>query len=112
MTEVPPYGEGGADKPTRPICGKVSGVHPSSTRVVVYALTNHWYVQPYTDSARTGINPNGSWCTESRPGSAYAALLVKAEYSPPEIAQALPQVGDDVIASTVAPDRSEERSKP
>jgi hypothetical protein len=94
---------------TRPISGDVSGVNPRKYRVVIYAYTNQWYIQPFDtpDTKVTSIQEDGGWVQQTHPGSSYAALLVKPTYSPPAKTLALPNLGGDVLASTqkdAAPD--------
>jgi hypothetical protein len=87
------------------IAGKVSGVKPEDLRredfrVVVYAKADHWYVQPFASVPTTGINDNGTWENDTHLGNRYAALLVKPSYQPPQIADVLPNIGGDVVATT------------
>jgi len=102
ITEVPPVGIGGPDKLGR-VCGKTSGVLPSSVRIVLFAISDRAYVQPYASNVYTMLDKNGEWCNYTHYGSSYAALLVTPDFRPPDVADALPQVGDKIIASTVAP---------
>ncbi len=82
------------------IGGTVEGVKDlQEHRIVVYALTDKWYVQPMPGEALTPIGADGSWHTWTHSGSSYAALLVGSSYKPPPIAEALPT--DAVIASTI-----------
>jgi hypothetical protein len=93
---------GGSPDSTASISGRVHGLrNPHEFRVVVYARTDHWYVQPSEDSPLTPIQPDGSWSTSTRPGVRYAALLVRSAYRPPRTAEALPVGSDDVLAVDV-----------
>jgi hypothetical protein len=107
ITQIPPAGEGGPNEMGH-IAGKVSGVKPEDLRredfrVVVYAHTARadlWYVQPYIAYPFTGINSGGTWENDTHFGDRYAALLVKPSFRPPQITDALPNIGGDVIATT------------
>ena len=96
ITRVPSKGAG-PDR-TEPIAGTVSGVNVNECRVVVFARTNTWYVQPYAASPYTTISNDGKWDTDTHLGDEYAALLVKPSYKPPPTTNTLPEVGDDVLA--------------
>jgi len=104
FTEVPQKGQGSASEGN--IAGVVSNLeHPQRFKVVVYARTNRWYVQPLTDAPFTDISPDGTWSTWTHLGSRYAALVVKPSFTPAAAAQELPSVGGDVLARTEAPAR-------
>lgn len=100
ITEVPSKGAGPESIET--IAGTVSGVKISECKVVVFARTNTWYVQPYIDSADTSINADNTWRTDTHLGSQYAALLVKKSYKPPTTTATLPEVGAGVLAIATA----------
>lgn len=107
ITEVPAVGPGGLGPPSEWISGKVSGVTPEEYRVVVYAHTDFWYVQPYVrpepglgapDGPLTRIESDGTWNTPTRTGSEYAVLLVKRSYKPPATVFALPAIGGNILS--------------
>jgi hypothetical protein len=99
ITLVPPSG-GGPDRLER-IAGTVSGVNlkECKCKVVIFALTNVWWVQPFADSPDTSIDGNGRWENDTHLGREYAALLVKNSYKPRPTTSELPQVGGDVLAA-------------
>lgn len=97
---VPPSG-GGPDRMDT-IAGKVRGVNFKQCRVVIFARTNTWYVQPFVDAPYTAIDEKGNWETETHLGAEYAALLVKPSYKPSATAETLPPVGGDVLAVATA----------
>jgi hypothetical protein len=99
ITTTPPPGEGDPVT-TTPIAGKVSGVIPTEVQIVIYAHTNHWYVQPYTVSPITEIQPDGKWNNVTHPGRSYAVLLVKQGFVPQDVTDALPGVGGNVVSMT------------
>ena len=85
------------------LSGTIEGaLDPAGYRVVVYARTNKWYVQPTTHNALTRINRDGSWYVSTRAGSEYAILLVDRGYQAPAIADS-PPTGDEIISSLVVP---------
>ncbi|MEK6409800.1 MAG: glycoside hydrolase family 16 protein [Acidobacteriota bacterium] len=96
ITRVPSKGAG----PDRmePIAGTVDGVNAKDCRVVVFARTNTWYVQPYAASPYTTISNDRKWETDTHLGDEYAALLVKSSYNPPATTDTLPEVAGDVLA--------------
>lgn len=100
ITRVPPKG-GGPDR-LDIIAGKVSRVDFKRTRVVIFARTNTWYVQPYLNSV-IKIESDGSFQTQTHLGEEYAALLVTTSYSPPATTDALPSKGADVLAIAIVP---------
>ncbi|HWS99439.1 MAG TPA: toll/interleukin-1 receptor domain-containing protein [Pyrinomonadaceae bacterium] len=91
---------------TARISGKVSGVNVREYKVVLFARTDKWFVQPYTDQpstpnvdeSATPIQDDGSWENDTHLGSEYAALLVKMSYKPPTVADRLPDVSGTVLA--------------
>ncbi|MCG3145088.1 MAG: hypothetical protein HONDAALG_02629 [Gammaproteobacteria bacterium] len=91
--------------PPEEITGVVSGVESERFRVVVYALTDYWYVQPLTDAPFTDISQDGSWSTHSHLGTKYAALLVRPSFNPPKKTSNLPGAVGDVVAVITASGR-------
>lgn len=92
-----PLGGAGPDAMAT-IGGIVSGVNSRECKVVVFARTNTWYVQPYVASPYTPIGKNGKWETQTHLGDEYAALLVESSYTPPATTDSLPEVGAQVLA--------------
>jgi hypothetical protein len=97
FSEVPPAADGGPERMAR-IAGRVNGVHESQ-RIVLFAKSGVWYVQPYRNESMTTIQPDGAWSSSTHLGSEYAALLVRQGYQPPPTTQALPVLGGEVLAS-------------
>ena len=96
ITEVPPCG-GGASQ-TAPIAGHIVGFEVGD-RVVLWAITDQAYVQPFTASPFTAIEPDGgNWRNFTHLGQSYMAMIVKPGYQPPATAFKLPKVGGDIIA--------------
>jgi hypothetical protein len=100
ITEVPP--PGGGPSTLRRIAGVMSGADPRQTRVVIYALTDKWYIQPFT-GVLTSINNQGKWSNRTHLGNVYAALLVHRTYVPPATTTQLPALGGAVLAIAAVP---------
>lgn len=96
FTKLPPAGEGSPQK-VDPIEGRVSGAQ-AGQRIVLFARSGFWWVQPLADQPFTAIQANSTWKGSTHPGSAYAALLVDASYRPPSTMDRLPDRGGSVLA--------------
>jgi len=99
ITLVPPYDRGGPHK-LDDIAGTVVGAC-DKCRIVLFALGDLWYVQPWTARKYTPIAKDGRWESETHLGTKYAALLVRLSYHAPDTTLNLPDVGGDVLASVV-----------
>jgi len=99
ITEVPPKGAG-PDRVER-IAGTVSGVNTKECKVIVFAQTDTWYVQPYIETSDIEIKNSNTWQTDTHLGSQYAALLVNNSYKPPRTTGRLPEVGGQILAIVV-----------
>jgi hypothetical protein len=102
FTKLPPSGEGSPDKITD-IQGRVNGARPGQ-RIVLFARSGLWWVQPTAEQPFTAISPDSAWKSATHPGSAYAALLVTPGYRPPTTANVLPEKGGDIVAVAIAGD--------
>ena len=100
ITHTPPAGEGGPEK-LETIEGRVAGILPDQ-RVVLFALSGVWWVQPFVAQPFTTIEADLSWKSSTHPGTAYAALLVDSMYHPPPSLKALPEPGGSVLAIATA----------
>jgi hypothetical protein len=96
FTAVPPAAAGGSDRTIR-IAGRVTGAAPGQ-RIVLYARSDHWWVQPLTVQPFTTVQPNGTWENTTHLGTEYAALLVDGEFRPPDTTESLPKTGGPVVA--------------
>jgi hypothetical protein len=98
---VPIAAKGGAKRMER-IAGRVSGAR-SGQRIVLFAKSGPWWVQPLANEPFTSIERDSSWRNSTHMGSEYAALLVDSEYRPPKTTDVLPGLGGGVVAvSTIA----------
>ena len=100
FTRLPAAGEGSGDILSG-IEGRVTGARPGQ-RIVLFARSGLWWVQPLAAQPFTAIAPDSTWKSTTHPGSAYAAMLVDAEYRPPPTVNALPQPGGAIQAVAVA----------
>jgi hypothetical protein len=98
IRQVPTYDPVGGPAAMEEIAGEVTGVDLKGLRIVIYAWTDNWYVQPFSMAPFTDLEPDGKWSTQSHLGSRYAALLVKPSFNPRNIISTLPAVGGDVLA--------------
>lgn len=82
------------------IAGRVHGPH-KALKVVLYARSGKWYVQPYANQPFTEIKPDSTWSSPTHLGSHYAALLVQPDYVPSSVIDNLPGVGGSIAAVNV-----------
>src|SRR5215467_5082077 len=74
FTDLPPAAEGSPDI-LHPIAGRVRNASPGQ-RIVLFARSGMWWVQPLGDKPFTAIGRDFTWKNTTHPGTAYAALLV------------------------------------
>ncbi len=94
FTKVPQVGEGGSEAVTR-IEGRVRGARPEE-RIVLFAKSGDWWIQPLTDAPFTKIRPDSTWSNSTHLGTEYAALLVSPDYRPIPTMASLPVNGGAV----------------
>jgi hypothetical protein len=76
----------------------------SNDKIVVYALTNEWYVQPLVSAPFVSIASDGSWSTPVSPWTSLVALLVnQSSYTPAATEITNPALDPGVILSTIYP---------
>src|ERR1041385_5618879 len=96
FTVIPQAAEGAPDK-TSPISGRVIGGR-AGQRILLFAKSGIWWVQPTVDEPFTVIQPDSTWTNSTHPGTEYAALLVGPGYRPPPTTEVLPSEGGEVVA--------------
>jgi hypothetical protein len=96
FTTVPEGVEGGPEAVTT-IAGRVTGARPGQ-RVVIYAKSGVWWVQPLRLQPFTNLQADATWKTQTHFGFEYAALLVDPSYRPPATLNDLPAPGGAVLA--------------
>lgn len=100
FTQVPPMDEGGTPK-MAVIEGRAVGARPGQ-RIVLYARSGDWYVQPFIEAPFTTIQQGSTWKNSTHLGTEYAALLVEGDYRPPLVTESLPAARNGVVvAATV-----------
>ena len=82
--------------------GYVTGGSPGE-KIVLYAQSGKWWVQPLIDQPITNLRPNFKWTNATHLGTRYAALLVKDGYRPERVLDSLPKTDDKVLAVAVVP---------
>src|SRR5258705_1701841 len=107
---IPPAEEGGPEK-TAPIAGRVIGAR-TGQRIVLFAKSGLWWVQPTIDESFTAIQPDATWTNSIHLGTEYAALLVEPGYRPPPTVEVLPLAGGDVVAVKSVPGEKSEQAGP
>ena len=99
---VPPAGKGSESRGN--IKGRVLGLEsPQKYKIVLYAHTDRWYVQPLESDHYTDLDAGGNWANWTHLGDMYAAVVVRPSFEPDPRPLALPPVGGDVIARGQVP---------
>jgi signal transduction histidine kinase len=96
VTRIPDAEVGGGPA-LQTINGRVTGAR-AEDRVVLFARSKDWYVQPFIDQPYTKIQDGFTWSNSTHLGTEYAALLVRPGYVPPPVTAELPKEGDNVLA--------------
>jgi hypothetical protein len=99
FTRIPPAAQGGRER-VDTISGRVSGARPGQ-RIVVYAKSGPWWVQPWPEQPFIPIESDSKWSTQTHLGYEYAALLVNADYHPAPTIDVAPTAGGSVVALTI-----------
>jgi hypothetical protein len=99
FSRVPPAAQGGRDR-VDTISGRVIGARPGQ-RIVVYAKSGPWWVQPWPDQPFLTIQPDSTWSTSTHLGYEYAALLVDPGYQPPPTMDVTPTPGGSVVLASI-----------
>jgi hypothetical protein len=100
FTSIPPAAQGGRERVDK-IAGRVSGAR-TGQKIVVYARSGPWWVQPWPDKPFIPIEADSTWSTPTHLGFEYAALLVDPGYHPPPTLDTVPVQGGSILAvSTV-----------
>jgi signal transduction histidine kinase len=96
VTRIPDAEVGGGPA-LQTITGRVTGAR-AEDRVVLFARSGEWYVQPFIDQPYTKIQDDSTWSNSTHLGTEYAALLVTPGYVPPAVTSELPKVDENVLA--------------
>jgi hypothetical protein len=96
FTSIPNAMEGGPQAVTT-IAGRVTGARPGQ-RIVLFARSGVWWVQPLKLQPFTVIEADGTWKNQTHFGLEYAAMLVENTYRPPATFDLLPEAAGPVLA--------------
>jgi hypothetical protein len=96
FSKVPPAMQGGREK-VDTISGRVTGARPGQ-KIVVYARSGPWWVQPWPNAPFIPIQSDSRWSTQTHMGFEYAALLVNPGYQPAPTMDVLPPLGGPIVA--------------
>jgi len=99
FSKIPPAAQGGRER-IDTIAGRVIGARPGQ-RIVIYARSGPWWVQPWPDKPFITIQPDSKWTTETHLGWEYAALLVGPSYQPPPTLDVAPTQGGPIAAVSI-----------
>lgn len=80
------------------ISGTARNIDARRHRVVLWALTNMWYIQPFTASPYTNVCGNGRWSSYTHPWARMVALLVDSSYVPKDTHLGYPAFDPGVLA--------------
>jgi len=97
FSKVPVADRGGPDG-FEPIQGRVLRAEPGD-RIVLYAHSGGlWWLQPASSRPFTEIKPDLTWSSLVHLGDRYAALIVRASFTPVNKVQQLPAKGGPIMA--------------
>lgn len=86
------------------LSGHACNVDTTKIKVVIYSLTNQFYVQPFADAPFTDIASNGSWTSSTHAWSSLVVLLVDpSNYIPAATEITNPALDQNVLAWTIYP---------
>jgi hypothetical protein len=77
--------------------GRAIGAEPGQ-RIVLYARSGTWWVQPFSDRRFATIQPDSMWKSQTHLGTDYAASLVGSGFVPRATNDELPATGGSVLA--------------
>jgi signal transduction histidine kinase len=100
LLDVPRADAGGTPRQGT-VSGRVTGAG-SGQRIVLYARSGDWFVQPLVETPFTAIRPDSTFTSSTHLGTEYAALLVDEGYRPAPVVSTLPGLGGGVAAVAVA----------
>jgi hypothetical protein len=99
FTRVPQADPGGSAR-NDIIEGRVTGALPGQ-KVVLYAKTGKWWVQPLVEQPMTDLRPNFTWTNATHLGTHYGALLVKDGYRPQNALDSMPESDRNILAVAI-----------
>lgn len=105
ITRVPQADRAGGTQ-TEVIAGTAAGASDGD-RVVLYAQTGTWWVQPIEREPLTRLDRRSNWINGTHLGTKYAALLVDPKFAPANNLVELPKISGLVKAVAVVPGQSQ-----
>ncbi|MDI6821214.1 MAG: hypothetical protein QMD65_03530 [Patescibacteria group bacterium] len=91
------------------IKGEAKNIDVGRIRVVLWAKTDQWYVQPWIDKPYTNISLNGSWENYTHSWKRIVALLVDETYIPGATRMYHPSADAGVVAWDEYPNKKPDR---
>ncbi len=86
------------------ISGRIINLNdPENYIIVVYALTNYWYVQPFDNESITLVGAKGEWHLQTHAGGEYCVILARKTYIPEKTLTILPNKGGDIVEIITIP---------
>jgi len=101
FTRIPQADRGGREK--NDIIEGVVKRARAGQRIVLYAKSGKWWVQPLVSNPFTELTQNSKFTNATHLGTEYAALLVEPDYHPPPTIDALPALGGNIAAVAFVP---------
>lgn len=86
----------GGDVKIDTISGEVNIESSEKYKIIIYAYTDMWYIQPSTINPKINII-GGKWKTATHLGKKYGVMLVKDTFQPKNKIQNLPQIDREII---------------
>jgi hypothetical protein len=102
VNHIPKIDSLGGDFNLDSISGIVKIDSLGNYRIVVYAYTDMWYIQPSEETPFTDII-DGEWKTETHLGKKYAVMLVKKEFQPKTKIPELPEKSVNIKEIKIIP---------
>jgi hypothetical protein len=94
----PPFNWAPQSEDMYKISGRIKGLKDyRNYRIVVYANTIQYYIQPGLDNPLTIIDKDGKWQLLTRLGGEYVILLVNDNYKPSATLDLCPEKGGEII---------------
>lgn len=88
------------------VSGRVNILDPTQFKVVLWAKTDRWYIQPAVAQPYTDIQTDGTWSNLTYPWDRMAALLVDGSYVPGSVRDDHPAADPGVLDFDEYPDKS------
>jgi len=97
-TQAPEIWIVGLEEGDNIISGTANNVDTSQVKIVLWAKTDHWYVQPWISNPYTYIQGDGTWESWTHPWWRMLVLIVDSTYYPGAIRDYHPATDPGVLA--------------